>query len=153
MRQALVTYRFAFESSFGRFSPFFAKIILMNKELIVILCGVFSIFFALFHSGFWKLLNWKTELQKITYPNRGVMQILNIQLIITFLLTAILCLFFTKDLYTTGIGKTFLTGMSFFWLIRFIVQFIFLRMNNRLIHFLTVIFAAGAILFILPVIF
>ncbi len=125
----------------------------MDKDTITILCGVYSLLFALFHIGFWKLLHWKTELQKISFPNRAVMQILNIQLILMFLLTAILCLFFTKDMYTTGLGKTFLTGMSLFWLIRFFQQFIFLRMNKRLIHFLTVVFAAGTVLFILPVIF
>jgi hypothetical protein len=98
-------------------------------------------------------LNWKTELKKISYPNRGVMQMLNIHIILVLLLTGIICLFFTKDMYTTGLGKTFLTGMSLFWLIRFFEQFVFLRMNNRLVHFLTVVFAAGAVLFILPVIF
>jgi hypothetical protein len=124
----------------------------MDKDIITILCGVYSFLFALFHTGFWKLLHWNTELQKISTPNRGVMQILNVQLIVVFLLTAVLCLFFTKDMYTTGMGKTYLAGMSLFWLIRFFQQFIFLRMNNKLIHFLTIVFAAGTVLFILPVI-
>jgi hypothetical protein len=125
----------------------------MNPDIIVVLCGVHSLLFAFFHAGFWKLLNWKIELKKLSYPNRGAVQMLNIQLIIIFLLIAFTCFVFTKDLYTTQIGKVLLTGMSLFWLFRFVEQFIFLRMNNWLVNLLTVSFAAGAILFILPVVF
>jgi hypothetical protein len=45
-----------------------------------------------------------------------------------------------------------MTGMSIFWIIRTIEQFIFLPLNNRFVHLLTIMFIAGAILFLLPVI-
>jgi hypothetical protein len=81
------------------------------------------------------------------------MQISNILLIYIFLFIALLCFFFTKELYTTNIGKALLCGVSLFWFIRTIEQFIFLRINNKWVHILTALFIAGTILVLLPVFF
>lgn len=61
--------------------------------------------------------------------------------------------FFSADLLTTRLGILFLAGNSLFWFIRFIQQFIFLRVNNLKIHLLSVVFLIGTILFALPVLF
>lgn len=82
--------------------------------------------------------------------NRAIMQILNIQLICVFLLTAFLCIFYNSELHNTSLGKAFLAGMSIFWLIRAIEQMVFLPINNKYVHLLTVLFMAGCILFFLP---
>ena len=79
------------------------------------------------------------------------MQILNLRLIYLFLFTAFLCFVFTEDLYTTRLGKAFLTGMSVFWMGRTLEQFIFLRFNHRLIHLLTILFIIGIVIFLIPV--
>ena len=122
----------------------------MNKDIIIYLCGFHSLGFAIFHLFFWKLFKWKTDLQNISKPNKGIIQIANIRLIYIFLFTAFLCFFFTQDLYTTNLGKAFLIGGSLFWLGRTIEQFIFLRIKHRLIHLLTALFVLGTILFLLP---
>ena len=124
---------------------------MMNKEIIIFLCGLHSLFFAIFHVGFWKLLRWKTELKKVSLPNRAVMQMLNIQLIIVALFMAYLCFFFAKDLYSTNVGRAILGGMAVFWLVRLIGQFIFLRINNKTVHFVTALIVIGIILFLLPI--
>lgn len=73
----------------------------MNKDVLIFICGLHSIFFAVFHITFWKLFQWRDDLKKLALANKTIMQILNIMLIYIFLFTAFLCFFFTKDLYTT----------------------------------------------------
>ncbi len=124
----------------------------MSKEILIIIGGIYSLLFAIFHIGFWKLFNWKTELEKLNLPNRAIMQISNLCLIYIFLFVAFVCFFFTKELHATNFGKAFLCGISLFWLIRAIEQIIFLRINKIFVHVLTVLFATGVFLFLLPVI-
>lgn len=78
------------------------------------------------------------------------MQILNTRLIYVFLLVALLCFCFPVELTTTTLGKTFLAGMSLFWLGRTVEQFIFLHVNNAMTNVLTALFIIGTILFALP---
>jgi len=122
----------------------------MDKDFIIYLGGLHSLGFAIFHMFFWKLFKWDTDLEKISKPNRAIMQIANLRLIYIFLFFSFICFFFTQDLYTTRIGKAFLLGSSLFWIGRTIEQYIFLKINHYLIHILTFLFITGAILFILP---
>ncbi|MBN8643571.1 MAG: hypothetical protein J0L86_17300 [Flavobacteriales bacterium] len=119
-------------------------------ETILFICGLYNIAFALFHFGFWKMFHWDSELKKLSFANRGIMQILNLQISYYFILTAIICFVFPKELVATEFGNWFLVGTSIFWLIRTIQQFIFLRANHYKIHILTFIFLIGTILFLLP---
>ncbi|MBC7826811.1 MAG: hypothetical protein H7122_03625 [Chitinophagaceae bacterium] len=123
----------------------------MEKNTIIYFCGLHSVLFAVFHACFWKLFNWSSELKKIERNNRAIMQILNLRLIYLFLFSAFLCFFFTRDLYTTSLGKAFLVGMSIFWLGRTIEQFIFLPLNHWRVHVLTILFISGTIIFLVPV--
>ena len=122
-------------------------------ETILLMCGFYNIGFALFHFGFWKIFNWKVELKKLSYPNKAIMQILNIQICYYFLFTAIICFAFPSELLTTKFGNWFLIGTSLFWLIRTLQQLIFLRANHYKIHLLTFIFLIGTVLFALPIFF
>ena len=119
---------------------------------LIYVCGLYSLAFALFHIGFWKMFKWKSELKKLSFANKGIMQILNVQITYYFIFVAFVCFIFPVELLTTKIGNFFLAGTSLFWLIRTIQQFIFLQANNYKIHILTFIFLVGAILFALPVI-
>ena len=122
-------------------------------DVIIFICGLYNIAFALFHFGFWKLFHWGNELKKLSFANKGIMQILNIQISYYFILTAIICFVFPTELLATKLGNWILIGSSIFWLIRTLQQFIFLRADNYKIHLLTVIFLIGAILFALPIYF
>jgi len=121
-------------------------------KTILLMCGVYNIGFALFHIGFWKIFHWNTELKKISFANKAIMQILNIQIIYYFVFTAVICFVFPTELVTTKFGNCFLAATSLFWLIRTLQQFIFLRANHYKIHLLTFIFLIGTILFCLPLI-
>jgi hypothetical protein len=121
-------------------------------DVILFLCGVYNLGFALFHTLFWKLFKWDSELKKISFVNRGVMQILNIQITFYFLFLAILCFIFPTEMVSTSLGKFFLGGTSLFWLIRTFQQFVFFKTNNLKINTLTITFIIGALLFALPII-
>ncbi len=124
----------------------------MNKDILIVIGGIHSLAFAIFHIFFWKLFNWKHELEKLNVVNKGIMQISNLCLIYFFLFVTFLCFFFTKELYASNFGKIFLSGISLFWLLRTVQQFIFLRVNKLIIHLLTLLFVLGTIIFLLPVI-
>ncbi len=121
-------------------------------KIFILFGGVHALGFAVFHVYFWKIFRWKTELPKLHFLNRAILQILNIRLIYVFLLMAALCFFFTETLYTTALGRFLLAGFSLFWLGRTIEQFIFLKADNWMVNVLTALFAIGFLLFLLPLI-
>lgn len=121
-------------------------------KTIIFLCGLYSVAFAIFHSLFWRLFAWEKELEKLSFANKAIMQILNSRLIYFFLFVAFICFVYPDELLTSNLGKAFLAGISLFWLGRTIEQFIFLKAKNPLIHILTIIFIVGTILFAIPVI-
>ncbi len=118
---------------------------------IIFICGLYNIGFAIFHISFWKIFNWDSELKKLSFANKTVMQLLNVQIIYYFIFVAIICFVFPTELITTKFGNSSLSGASIFWLIRTIQQFNFLRANHYKIHFFTFIFLIGTILFALPI--
>ena len=122
-------------------------------KTIIFLCGIYSLGFAIFHIGFWKLFHWEKDLIKLQFANRGIMQILNIQLIFYFLFAACVCLVFSTELLSTQLGKMFLGANVIFWFIRTIQQFIFFNSKSLIINILTVIFIIGTVLFALPLLF
>ncbi|MEO8365632.1 MAG: hypothetical protein ABI538_05430 [Pseudoxanthomonas sp.] len=122
----------------------------MSRDLLVQLCGIHSFAFAAFHLAFWKLFDWKRDLQRVRLPTRAITQILNLRLIYFFLGIGVLCFAFPDELRATPLGRALLVFMSLFWVGRTIEQFVFLRVNKPLVHVLTVLFVIGAILFALP---
>lgn len=119
-------------------------------KFIISLCGFYALGLTIFHLFFWKILRWKVELQKLGQINRGVMQIMNIQLMVYFITIAVMCFCFPAELLESGIGRFILMATSLFCFIRFLQQFIFLWINNWQIHLLTAVFALGTLLFLLP---
>jgi hypothetical protein len=122
----------------------------VRKELLVYLCGLHSLGFAVFHAFFWRLFDWKSELRRVGRVNRGIFQILNLRLIYVFAFAAALCFLYPGELHATRLGRVFLLGGSLFWAGRLLEQFVFLRIDHPLVHLLTVLFALGAVLFALP---
>lgn len=120
-------------------------------EIMIFLCGVYCIGFAIFHTQFWRIFNWKTDLNNLQPANKAIMQIANLRLIYFFLFVAAICFIFPKELLNTSLGNFFLAGMSLFWLGRMIEQFIFLKVDHPMVHLLTYLFIIGALLFAIPV--
>lgn len=122
-------------------------------EIIIFICGCFSVAFAIFHILFWRLFDWKNDLKNLNAANRGIIQILNSRIIYLCIFIAFVCFFYPDDLLNTTLGKVFLVGISLFWLGRAAEQFIFFKRQSIYLHILTVLFLFGAILFALPVVY
>ncbi|MCL2560697.1 MAG: hypothetical protein FWE10_00020 [Rikenellaceae bacterium] len=118
---------------------------------VIYFCGLLSLAFALFHIGFWKTFKWNEELKKLDVINRGVMQILNVQITYHFFFVAFICMAFPVELQSTKLGNAFLLGCSLFWVIRTVQQFIFFKANDYATYILTTAFIIAAVLFALPV--
>jgi len=121
-----------------------------STEALLLLCALHSFGFALFHLAFWTLFRWPQTLRDTTLPNRAIAQIANVQLVWVFLCVGAACLLHPAELAGTPLGRALLGGMSLFWLIRLVGQFVWLRIDHALVHALSVLFALGAVLFALP---
>ena len=122
----------------------------MNADPVLLLCALHSFGFAAFHLAFWKLFGWKRELARVALPTRAIIQILNLRLVYLFVGVGILCLLFPVELRGTALGRAVLWFMVLFWAGRTVEQFVFLRVDHRLVHALTALFVLGMILFALP---
>lgn len=120
------------------------------NKIIILLCGIYALAFAVFHILFWKLFNWKNDLKIINFVNRAIIQIANLRLIYFFLFVSAICFLFPHELTETKFGRFFMAGLSIFCFGRTIEQFIFFRIDNKWVNLLTIIFIAGTILFALP---
>lgn len=126
---------------------------MMNMDAsMILLCGIYCIGMAVFHSFFTRLFDWKNELTKMNVANRAIIQITNLRLIYLFVFVGLICFIFPKELTTTPMGRFFMFGMAIFWFTRMIEQFIFLKVNHPMVHLLTYLFLIGTILFLAPVI-
>ena len=125
----------------------------MNKTLLLDLCGIYNLAFAIFHLFFWKIFKWKEDLRKNSVGNRAVIQILNIRLIYIFLLMAFIYFVYPQQLMETELGLVLLIGFLGFWVGRTVEQFIFLRIKSKMVTILTIIFFFGIFIHLLPLIF
>lgn len=122
----------------------------MGTHTLILLCGLHSLGFALFHLAFWKLFRWPQSLQTTGVANRAIIQIANLRLVYLFVGVAMLCFVFPQELAGTPLGRALLLGMSGFWIGRTIEQFVFLRINTAMAHTLTTLFVLGAVIFAWP---
>ncbi|RHX87488.1 hypothetical protein [Leptospira stimsonii] len=122
----------------------------MKPEDFLILGSIHSVGFAIFHVYFWKLFRWKEDLKRISFANRAILQIANLRLIYYFVFMAVITFFFRTELVHSQMGNWILIGFSFFWWGRLIEQFIFLRVNQSMVHFLSALFFLGGVLYLIP---
>lgn len=120
-------------------------------EMIVYAAGTLTLGFGIFHLFFWRLFRWKRELRKISSVNRGIVQILNLKMSYVFFLVAMLCFTLPEDMFQTRLGRWLMMGMSIFWLLRMLEQFVFFKHNHYAVYLLTFLFLLNAILFAAPV--
>lgn len=124
----------------------------MDKTLLLNLCGIYNLAFAIFHLFFWKIFKWKVDLKGNSVGNRAIIQILNIRLIYIFLLMAFIYFFYPDQLIETKIGFVLLIGFLGFWIGRTIEQFIFLRVKSKMVRILTFVFFIGIVIHLLPLV-
>ncbi|MDR2913116.1 MAG: hypothetical protein LBV38_07530 [Alistipes sp.] len=124
---------------------------------VITLCGVYSLLFALFHAGFWKMFGWSKDFANFSdieafSLDRRIMHILNIMLLCCFAGVALACFLFPADLLGTRFGLAFMSFWAIFWLVRAALQPVFLGGGKPLLSIpMTALFLVGALLFALPV--
>lgn len=109
--------------------------------------GIYHLGFAVFHGFFWRLFSWKEDLRRTSAASRAILQIENVCLMVLFVLVAALCFAYPAELLGSSLGRAMLAGVAVFWLARFFLQFVYLRVNRPLVHVLSVAFALGSVLF------
>jgi hypothetical protein len=119
-------------------------------KLLLILAGVFDIAFAIFHLRFWKIFRWREELPKLSFANRGILQVLNLCLTYIFLVMGAACLFLADELTTSRLGRLALASIALFWALRAIYQPVFFGLKHPLSIGLFVAFLLGTALHALP---
>lgn len=125
----------------------------MSVIHIVYICGIYNILFALFHMFFWKIFNWESELKKLHFSNKAIMQILNLRITYVFLFMSFIYFYYAKEIVTSELGYAIITGMGIFWLGRTIEQFVFFNFRSKRVNMLTIVFLAGTIIHFLPLLY
>ncbi|HMS39039.1 MAG TPA: hypothetical protein PKE69_02350 [Pyrinomonadaceae bacterium] len=97
---------------------------------LILFGGVIWIVCFVFHIFFWKLFDWKRDLESVKKVNKGIIQVLNLCLMLCFLIFAYISLFQADELLSTSLGKTLIAGMAFFGVFRVIEQFIFFDLRQ-----------------------
>jgi hypothetical protein len=121
----------------------------MQKTLILA-GGFYNLAFAVFHLLFWRLFKWNTDLQRVSFLNRAIMQVLNLCLIWVFVIFGYVSLFHANELLSSSLGHSLLVLMALFWLFRAIEQIIFFRLSTWGSWLFLSVFLIGVLLYALP---
>ena len=94
-------------------------------RLLIQIGGVLWLICFVFHVFFWRLFDWKHGLESIAKVNKGIIQVLNLCLMLCFLIFAYVSLVQTDELLTSSLGKSLIVGMALFGFFRVAEQFMF----------------------------
>ncbi len=123
----------------------------MNSETVIIIGGIYSLGFAVFHLMFWRLFRWNEDLASLSRINRAIMKVMNLCLTFVFLAFAYISLFHETELLTTSLGRTLLVLISAFWTLRAIEQIIFFSLRKKISVTLLIVFVFGALRYLYTV--
>lgn len=85
--------------------------------------GVILIALSIIHIAFPKYFNWNVELNSLSLINRQMMYVHTFFVALIVLMMGLLCLFYSKELIETNLGKIIVLGFAVFWSIRLFLQF------------------------------
>lgn len=123
----------------------------MNLEQNLLLAGgILTLGIGLFHLAFWHLFDWKNELPRLRPVNRGVLQVLNIQITVMAFVLGLVTLRFPAELTSTAMGNALVWGIAVFWIVRTINQPLFWGLRSRVSRAFTAIWALLALSYLIP---
>jgi hypothetical protein len=114
-------------------------------KTVLLAAAIFNLAFVPFHLLFWRLFRWKEDLASLTAVNRGIMQVLNLCLIVVFGIMAYVTLFLREEMLFTTLGRTLLIGFSLFWFLRMVEQIIFFESTKLSRAFITIFWLGTAL--------
>ncbi|MDH3528685.1 MAG: hypothetical protein OEQ28_03900 [Acidobacteriota bacterium] len=121
-------------------------------KILLVMGGFFTLAFFVFHALFWKLFNWNEDLKTLSPLNRGVMQILNLCLMVVFLVFGLLSIFHPDEMLSTALGAGLLSGIAGLWFFRAILQIVFFKLKSRISIMFFWLFLLGGLLYAVPLI-
>jgi len=121
------------------------------KTLIVI-GGFVWIGLFIFHALFWRLFDWKNDLESLTPLNKAVMQVMNLALMLFILIFGFVSFFHADDLLTTSLGRTILIGIVVFGVFRSTLQFIFFNLKDNRSRFFLGVMIVGTLIYLIPLV-
>jgi hypothetical protein len=92
-------------------------------ELHLKIIGYISLVLALIHVIFPRYFKWDKELQTVSLINKQLMYVHTFFVAITVFLFGVFCIWNSKDLIVTPLGKQATLGLGIFWGLRLIFQF------------------------------
>jgi hypothetical protein len=122
-------------------------------KILIIIGGFLWLAFFVFHIFFWKLFDWKHDLEKLTNTDKAVMQVLNLCLMLCFLIFAYISIFQADELLATNLGKTLLVGMVLFGLFRAVEQVIFFNLKHIRSKIVLFVALLGTMIYAIPLYF
>jgi hypothetical protein len=123
----------------------------MCDETVILIGGFYNIALIIFHGMFWKIFNWKKELQRMTFLNGNIFQILNLSLTFAFIIFAYLSILYNEELVSSELGKSILSLISFFWFFRALQQIYFFGIKNKTSLLFFIFFLFGSFIYIYPI--
>jgi len=122
----------------------------MTGSRLIIAGGIFNVLMVIFHSLFWKLFAWPAGLDSLSPDNRGIIQTLNLHLILVFILFSFVSLFKARELLTTTLGRMMTATIGLFYLLRVANEFIFWNMSDFVSQLVVVVCLGIGGLYLVP---
>ena len=122
-------------------------------ELWIKIGGVYHDVLIVFHLMFWRLFNWKDDLQSLSFLNKAIMPVLNNSLTLVFVIFSTLSFVHSQELLTTALGNSLLILIALFWFARAVQQVIYFKLKHWGSWAFTLFFLLGAILYGVPAIY
>lgn len=130
-----------------------------SNELCILTGGTLSFFMVIFHCFFYRLFDWKLELNKIQLANHRIFMSIHVALILLFVIFAFLSFCYFREMANcNGIAFGLVICCSIFWLWRTIWQIIYFKIPKTvkkvpIFHYLLiVIFGLLFISYTIPII-
>ena len=124
----------------------------MNETLIQI-GGVYNIILIIFHAMFWRVFNWKEDLESLTFLNKAIIQVLNISLMLVFFIFSYISFAHANELLNTSLGRSVLVLITIFWFARAFQQVVFFKIKHWGSWAFLVFFTFGGIIYGIPIVY
>jgi hypothetical protein len=124
----------------------------MTVELLIKMGGIYHLICAILHIFFPRIPQWDNHLKDLANDSRLAIKqslhIMNLCIMVFWLILAYIPFFHVQEILTTPHGKTLLTSIVLFWIVRiFILQPVFIGIKSKESWQMIIFFIPGLILF------
>lgn len=119
----------------------------MSAVIVQVLGGI-TLAFAVFHVLFWRIFDWRSDLESLSFVNRAIMKTLNVVLIYLLLVFGALSFLATDMLLEDTLGRVLLAALAGFWAVRAVAQAVIFRFGKPISAIMTVAFVLMAVAYV-----